>query len=158
MVRLHDGRFLVIEERPADGSFEGPALLFPGDPTLPNARARALTYALPAPYFRPTDAAELPDGHILVLHRHFKPPMTFEGKLAILDPIPAAPTKALKGRVVATLDRHGVTDNFEGLAITQANGHTYAWIVSDDNYLWLQHTYLLEFEILSDPKGTSGAD
>lgn len=149
MVRLADGRFLVIEERPTDGKFSGPALLFTGDPTLPGAKAQKLVYNLPADYFRPTDAAELPDGRLLIMHRNFKPPFRFRGKLAILDPVPARPVKPLKGRIIASFDEKGLTDNFEGVAISQTAGHTYVWIVSDDNYLWLQQTYLLQFELLT---------
>ena len=149
MVRLADGRFLVIEERPTGGKFSGPALLFPGDPTLPGVKAQQLVYNLPADYFRPTDAAELPDGRLLIMHRNFKPPFRFRGKLAILDPVPARPVKPLKGRIIASFDEKGLTDNFEGVAISQTAGHTYVWIVSDDNYLWLQQTYLLQFELLT---------
>jgi hypothetical protein len=156
MVRLADGRFLVIEERPKSGAFSGPALLFPGDPITPGTRAQELVYQDPVPYFRPTDAAQLPDGRILVLHRNFKPPFRFRAKLAILDPLPAHPDKPLFGRVIASLDEKGLTDNFEGVAVSQADGHTYIWLVSDDNYLWLQRTYLLKFELLG--KAESGSD
>ncbi len=158
MVRLADGRFLVIEERPKDGAFSGPALLFAGDPVTPGARAQALTYQDPVPYFRPTDAAQLPDGRILVLHRNFKPPFRFRAKLAILDALPAHPDKPLVGRVVASLDEKGLTDNFEGVAVSQADGHTYIWLVSDDNYLWLQRTYLLKFELLGNAAAESGSN
>lgn len=152
MVRLADGRFLVIEERPTDGKFSGPALLFASDPTVRGAKAQQLVYDLPADYFRPTDAAELPDGRLLIMHRNFKPPFRFRGKLAILDPVPAHPIKPLKGRIIASFDEKGLTDNFEGVAISQAVDHTYVWIVSDDNYLWLQQTYLLQFELLTPAK------
>jgi hypothetical protein len=149
MVRLADGRFLVIEERPTDGRFIGPALLFPADPLTPGARAWPLVYQDPAPYFRPTDAAQLPDGRILVLHRNFKPPFRFRAKLAILDALPRDPRKPLRGRVIATLDETGLTDNFEGVAVSQKGGRTFVWLISDDNFLWLQRTYLLKFELLA---------
>ena len=84
-----------------------------------------------------------------LIHRNFKPPFRFRGKLAILAPLPAHPAKPLKGRIIASFDEKGLTDNFEGVAISQTAGHTYIWIVSDDNYLWLQHTYLLQFELLT---------
>jgi hypothetical protein len=149
MVRLADGRFLVIEERPSDGSFAGPALLFPGDPTLPGAAAQEMHYVLPAPYFRPTEAAQLPDGRLLLLHRHFKPPFSFEAKIAIMEPIPPHPVALPPTRVIATLSRPGLTDNFEGMAISQQGGRTFVWLISDDNYLWIQHTYLLQYELIS---------
>lgn len=149
MVRLSDGRFLVIEERPTDGRFVGPALLFPSDPVAPGARARQLAYQDPLPYFRPTDAAQLPDGRLLVLHRNFKPPFRFRAKLAILEAIPRDPQQLLQGRIIASLDEKGLTDNFEGVAVSQEAGHTFVWLVSDDNYLWLQRTYLLKFELLA---------
>ncbi len=158
LARLPDGRFLAIEERPDDGAFIGPALLWPRDPARGDVRPQAIRYALPQPYFRPTDAAALPDGRVLVLHRSFKPPFTFRGKIAILDAVPARPIQPLKARVIATLSPPGIADNFEGLAISQTkDGRTFVWIISDDNYLWLQRTYLLQFEL--EPQGQrSGGD
>jgi hypothetical protein len=148
MVQLADGRFLVLQERPNDGSFAGPALLFSGDPTRADAKAQQLPYILPAPYFRPSDAVQLPDGRLLILHRHFKPPVSFEAKLAIMDEIPPHPRALPKTRVIATLSRPGIADNFEGVAISQEGSRTFVWLISDDNYLWIQHSYLLQFELV----------
>jgi hypothetical protein len=148
IVRLSDGRFLVLEERPRDGSFEGAALLFTGDPALPGAKAQQMRYILPAPYFRPNDAAQLPDGRLLVLHRHFTPPIGFDAKLAVMEPIPANPKALPPTRVIATLSRPALADNFEGVAISQHGNRTFVWLISDNNYLWIQHTYLLQFELV----------
>lgn len=149
MVHLTDGRFLVLQERPNDGTFTGPALLFSDDPTRADAKGQQLSYILPAPYFRPSDAVQLPDGRLLILHRHFKPPVSFEAKLAIMDKIPPHPKALPNTRVVATLSRTGIADNFEGVAINQEGSRTFVWLISDDNYLWIQHSYLLQFELVT---------
>ena len=152
MVRLSDGRFLVFQERSEQSIVEGEALLYPEDPTLPDTKAaRLLIYKPPAPYFYVTDAAQLPDGRLMVLHRNFKPPFQFRAKLSIVDKLPGPATNVFQGKVLASLSEKGLTDNFEGVAVSQANGHTFIWLVSDDNYQWLQHTYLLQFELLNKP-------
>jgi hypothetical protein len=53
----------------------------------------------------------------------------------------------VRGRVIATLRRPLVHDNFEGLAISRERGRTIVWLVSDDNQLFLQRTLLLKFAL-----------
>lgn len=151
MVRVKDGRFLIFQEGSVQSAQVVKALLFSGDPTTSGTKARSLTYKLPTPYFFVTDAAQLPDGRLLVLHRNFKPPFQFRAKLSIVEKLPGATSDMFEGRVLASLSEKGLTDNFEGVAVSQAEGRTFIWLVSDDNYLWLQHTYLLQFELLKTP-------
>jgi hypothetical protein len=158
MALLKDGRFLLWMERPANSSFTSPALLYPGDPAAPGATAVELSYKLPVDYFRPTDAATLPDGRVLVLHRNFKPPIRFRAKLGIMDAPPAKARATFTSRIIASFDETGLTDNMEGIAVSQRDGRTFVWMVSDNNYVWLQHTYLLQFELVPTPTADSGSD
>jgi hypothetical protein len=146
MIRLHDGRFLIIAEEPPQGGDFSPALLFDRDPTDPAARRLHLRYQPPAG-FHPTDAVELPDGRLLVLNRRFSLPFRFASQITIVDPPTQNSDIILKGPIVATMESPGLNDNFEALALSQNGGRTFLWVMSDDNYIPLQRTYLLLFEI-----------
>lgn len=98
--------------------------------------------------FRPTAAASLPGGDLLVLERS----LTLLGGLAArVVKVPAArlaPGAELCGTVLATVDQPFPVDNFEGLAVrTSAAGETFVYLVSDDNFFALQETILLMFEL-----------
>jgi hypothetical protein len=151
MVRLHDGRFLIIAEEPPQGGNSSPVLLFDRDPTDPAARRIHLRYQPPAG-FHPTDVVELPDGHLLVLNRRLSLPFRFASQITIVDPPTQNPDIMLKGPTVATMESPGLNDNFEALALSQNGGRTFLWVMSDDNYIPLQRTYLLLFEIKQQPR------
>lgn len=147
IVRLVDGRFLVLAEVASgpDGSTQG--LLFSSDPTDPDAQLLRFGYRAPAGY-RATDAAQLPDGRLLVLNRRFS---IFEGvsaKVTIIDPANIKTDSVLAGRVLLTLKSPFPVDNMEGIAVRHAHGQTSVWIISDDNYAPFQRTLLLQFEWL----------
>ncbi|MES2288739.1 MAG: esterase-like activity of phytase family protein [Pseudomonadota bacterium] len=146
MVRLRDGRFLVFAEMAPVGMDERPLLVFSGDPTDPRTPVTALSYR-PPEGFSPTDAAELPDGRIMVLNRRFTIWNLFTSAVSIIDPAQFAAGKVATGPVVARFERPLISDNFEGLAITQEGGRTIAWIISDDNQMTWQATYLLKFAL-----------
>ena len=137
LLRLSDGRFFVMPED-ADHA----ALLFPRDP-VSGAKPRALKYTPPAGY-SPTDAAELPDGRIVILNRAFGL-HGFAVKLVLFDGIPMRGT--LQGRTIATLARPLVHDNFEGIAARREGRATILTLVSDNNNSWWQRTLLLEFRL-----------
>ncbi len=137
LLRLRDGRFLVL---PEDAHF--PALLFPGDP-VSGVRPRALRYAPPAGY-SPTDAAELPDGRIVILNRALGIG-GFAAKLVIFDRLPAR--GKVQGRTIAMLAAPLIHDNFEGIAARREGDATVLTLVSDNNNSWLQQTLLLEFRL-----------
>lgn len=149
MVRLRDGRFLVLCEC-AEGWFEdrhNPALLFPGDP-VDGARARPLRFYGP-PGFRPTDVAELPDGRLLVLVRRLLWPMPprFAAKLVLADPAAIGPNGALRGTELAALRAPVPVDNYEAIAIQPgAGGQLGAWVMSDDNNAATQQNLLLRLD------------
>jgi hypothetical protein len=117
-------------------------LVFPRDP-VSGAEPRPVTYTPPAGYL-PTDAAELPDGRIVILNRAFGW-RGFATKLVLLDGIPQH--GVLQGRVIATLAKPLIHDNFEGIAARREGDATILTIVSDDNYSSWQRTLLLEFRL-----------
>ncbi len=137
MVRLPDGRFLALAERRLQGA------LFAGDPIL---HRKPLLFPLDRPAgWRPTDAAVLPDGRVLVLLRKVEarwPP--FRAMLALADPAEIAKGKPWPITPFAELDLPGLADNYEALAVEQAaDGALTLWILSDDNLSAFQRTLLL---------------
>lgn len=151
IVRLADGRFLVFAEA-AVGNAKLPELVvFDGDPTIKATRARTLHYRPPEHHFSPTDAAELPDGRLLIIYRRFEPPYAFSAVLSIVPPIGASPPDIIEGRTITRFSRPGLTSNFEGVTATQEGTRTFVWIVSDNNFMWIEHTYLLKFELINPP-------
>ncbi len=152
IARLADGRFLIFAEFP-EGSDALPVVqIADRDPTAPDARFSRALYMAPEHHFSPTDAAQLPDGRLLVINRRFEPPAYFSAQLSLLDPIPAKVSGILSGKTIAKFGRPGLTSNFEGVAVSSEDGRTFIWLISDDNYMWIENTYLLKFELLPEPK------
>ena len=146
MLRLRDGRFLVFAETKTRKDGSHVALLFPSDPVA-GAVPIAFGYRCPGPGFAPTDAAELPDGRVVVLHRRFGVLKGFSTALTIIDPARITANGVIAGRVLATWAPPLTVDNMEALAITQSRGRTILWIASDDNYFALERTLLMAFEL-----------
>jgi hypothetical protein len=137
LLRLRDGRFLVLPEI-ADHA----ALLFDGDPVR-GAKPTPLRYTPPDGY-SPTDAAELPDGRIVILNRA----LTLRGfatKVVLFDGLPAK--GIVQGRTILSLAAPLIHDNFEGIAARREGDATVLTLVSDDNNMWFQRTLLLEFRL-----------
>jgi hypothetical protein len=146
IVRLADGRFLVIEEGRDNGSTSSEAVLFAGDPALPDTPSATVTYRRPAGY-RATDAALLPDGRILILNRSLDQ-FQLSAKLVLADPRSLSAGGTLAGEEVATLAAPLLVENMEGLAVAQENGRTIVWLVSDNDFMRLfRHTLLMKFEL-----------
>ncbi len=147
MVRLHDGRFLVIAETdrwPHSGARH--ALLFARDPVERPLKGFVFGYFPPAG-FDPSDAVELPDGRVLVLNRRIDLPFNWSAVLTVIDPRDFRPNRAVRGREIARLAAPLTVDNYEGLAITHEGSATILWMVSDDNQLVLQRTLLMKFKL-----------
>lgn len=146
LVRLSDGRFLIIAEthlRP-DGS--NSAYIFSGDPVEPGSRPMPFGYRAPKGY-RPTDAALLPDGRILILNRRIAFPDGFSAKLTLVDPDTIKSDTTIKPQLLAALAPPLLVDNMEGLAVTQAGGQLIVWMLSDNNFSALQRNLLLKFAL-----------
>ena len=147
LLRLPDGRFVVISEgNPARTGSDRPLLLFDRDPTDPHARVTKLAY-LESNWMDPTDVTRLPDGRLLILNRRFSIERLFTGAMTLVDPGAYRPGALLTGKVLARFEPPVLSDNYEGISVTVEDGQTYAWIISDDNFLSWQATYLLKFRI-----------
>lgn len=154
MARLADGRFLILSE--AGGPDHEGRLL----PRAPDGTDRALRFRLRAPDgYRPTDAAQLPDGRVLILLRQLRWPMPprFGTMLVLADPAVIRAGQEWSGQVLASLDGTGLEDNYEGLAVEPGpTGQVVVWLTSDDNGAVTQRTLLLRLELrLADlpPRG-----
>ena len=93
--------------------------------------------------FKPTAAAALPGGDVLLLERSFS---LLSGTAARLSRIAAAdlvPGAEVSGRQVAVLAPPMLVDNSEALAVRRrADGRLVAYVLSDDNFNPLQATLL----------------
>lgn len=144
LVRLRDGRFLVIGETLEEE--EHPALLFSGDPVERGTAITHFRYWPPAGY-RVTDGSALPDGRLLLLHREIGFPRGFAAKLAILEPSTIIGGESVKGRVIATIAPPLLVDNMEGAAITREGDDIIIWLISDNNFNIWQRTLLMKFKL-----------
>lgn len=149
MLRLADGRFVVIAEGAKPGSdtvHEG--LLFPRDP-VEGAPPFAFRFIAPADY-DPVDATQVPDGRVLILLRRveYALPARFDTAIAIADPRGIAPGAAWRAEVIQRLDGGVFTDNFEGLAFVASStdpARGSLWLIADDNFSVFQRNLLVRF-------------
>ena len=146
LTRLNDGRFLVISEQGRGLEATSPLLLFDGDPVVDGAIGMQLRYQPPRGFLA-VDAAQLPDGRILVLNRRFSAPFSFTARVTAIDPVDFKPHATIAGRLVARFESPVVHDNFEALAVENTPDGPIIWILSDDNFLFLQQTLLLKFTL-----------
>lgn len=153
MTRLHDGRFLVITESGEE------ALIYPGDP-LDGVAAAPVRFEPPAGDFSVTDAAQLPDGRIMLLLRRVAfgiPP--FEARIAIADWPGGAATPVLSPRIVLDLSSVAPAENYEGLALRErADGVVDVWVISDDNLSVMQRTLVVKLRFEPDAVRMERAD
>lgn len=157
LVRLADGRFIAMEEGRMfrGGPYE--ALLFPSDPAE-GVEPLQFTFKAPDGY-RPVDAAQLPDGRVLVLTRKVEwgVPPGFSARIVLADPAEIAEGEEWSGEVVATLAEPIPSDNWEGMAIVPGaeDAPPTIWLISDDNNALIQRTLLMK--LLWEPEAASAA-
>lgn len=143
MVRLDDGRFLVMSETSGGRGGGTDALLFASDPVEhPGQRPQRLSYDA-GDKGRVTDAAQLPDGRILILHRRLSLIDGFVSTLAVADVADIRAGTMWRARTIASFAPPLVTENFEGLAVEDSPQGAIIWMVSDDNLAKWQRTLLL---------------
>jgi hypothetical protein len=144
LVTLADGRLLAFSEGPQDDSSTSA--------WLREASGAWHRLALrPGGLFRPTGAALLPSGDVLLLERRY----TLLGGLgARVSRIAAAairPGATLQAATLAELGPPLTLDNFEGVAAHRApDGTTRITLLSDDNFSPLQRTLVVQFELVGD--------
>jgi hypothetical protein len=141
LVRLPGGRILAISEEllTEDGANIG---------WLGDGRSWSQVSYVAGPDFKPTGAARLPDGDIVVLERRFSR-MTVPGTRIVRVPGSAIqPGARLQGEELAHIQPPLTFDNFEGItARVGPHGEVLIYVISDDNYFFLQRTLLLVFEV-----------
>lgn len=146
MLRLPDGRFLILAETKELGGGATEALLFDGDPALAGTKTRRIAYRAPKGYLI-TDAALLPDGRLLFLNRRFALTEGVSAKLTLAPKPDWNKVEALSGTGIVHLQPPLTVDNMEALSVTQEGGRTILWMASDDNFNPLQRTLLLKFAL-----------
>lgn len=155
MVRLADGRTVIFSEDADDDPRGREALLFAGDPSEPGAKTIRFFYDSDGKGLV-SDAAALPDGRILLVHRRLGLYPVFTTILGIVDPADihsgATLTSSAIGRVPTPL-----AENYEGAAIAARDGRTFLWLVSDDNFNSWQRSLLVEFELVNLPGSKKAA-
>ncbi|WP_119421049.1 esterase-like activity of phytase family protein [Desertibaculum subflavum] len=141
LAALPQSRLLALAEDPLEGETEGAAWLQDAAGWHRLTVRRSLL-------FRPTAAALLPGGDVLLLERRFT---LIGGVAARLSRIPAGtirPGAALVPEPLAELASPLTVDNFEGIAIGRGpRGETLVYLISDDNTNMLQRTLLLQFRL-----------
>lgn len=156
MIRLDDGRFLILSEDGGDVKHLSASLLFSGDPTAPSTTAVNFDYRPPTGYLV-TDAAQLPDGRLLLLHRRFTMMDGVSAIVSMADPKTIRRGKIWTAQPIARLAPPLAVDNMEGIEVTQERGETLVWLVSDDNFSPLQRSLLMKFALkLKEPARAKG--
>ena len=96
--------------------------------------------------FKPTDMSNLPDGNILLLERSFSPVRGVSARISIIKYENLKPNSVILPLTLDTLKPPMVVDNFEGISFLKLNdGGYYIFILSDDNFNFLQKTLLYQF-------------
>src|SRR5690606_6743662 len=128
MVRLADGRTVIFSEDADDDPRGREALLYSGDPAS----------AGPAPirFFYDSDgrglvsdAAPLPDGRILLVHRRLGFDPVFTTIVAIVDPADMTKNAVVRSRTIGRVPLP-LAENYEGAAISVEQGRIYLWLVA----------------------------
>ncbi len=156
IIRMTDGRFIVLSEsfNIPGGGYMG--LLFSGDPVEPGTQMSIFGYRPPIGYM-PTDGTQLPDGRLLILNRSISFPKGFAAKLVMVDPATIKKDADISGEVIVTLAAPLLIDNMEGITTTQEDGRTIIWIISDNNFNAWQRTLLMKFALTEDTKKPEAA-
>lgn len=149
MVRLADERTVVFSEDADDDARGREALVYAGDPAEPgpapirffyDSRGKGLV----------SDAAALPDGRILLVHRRLGFDPVFTTIVAIVDPADIAKDAVVRSRTIGRVPTP-LAENYEGAAISVEAGRTYLWLVADNNFNVWQRSLLLQFELVDLP-------
>jgi hypothetical protein len=154
MVGMADGRRLLLCEKRRAASLTVPAWVGKGQEWTPLEYPLAFEGGWAGEPFRPTGAALLPDGDLVVVERRFPPIGVRLVRLSRASLDAAGP---LAPREIARFELPLTLDNFEGVeARRDTSGRTLVYLLSDDNgcaktpgakRLGLQRTLLLLFAL-----------
>lgn len=147
MVRLRNGRFVVLAETAHWPGAPGRAgIMFAGDPVAAPDRLFGFHY-IPAPGFDPADAAELPNGDLIVLERRWLFAFRFRSRLVRVPRAALRPGAVVAGAELGRIPASWPTENYEGVAVAREGGRTIIWLVSDDDQEWWRASYLLKLRL-----------
>jgi hypothetical protein len=103
--------------------------------------------------FRPTDIAPLPNGDYLLLERSFSLLAGAGMQLRRIVGSDIGPDALVDSRLLLDANRKRNIDNMEGLSVRKdEKGNIWVYVISDDNFSPLQHTYLMMFRLKPDPQ------
>jgi hypothetical protein len=137
---LKDGRLFAIAEELRDDNAN---VAWIGD-----GKSWQMLRYRPGLSFLPTDVVQMDDGDVLVLERRFSFAGVPGGRVVRVKYSDIQPGALVTGEELAVLEWPLVLDNYEGIATaTGARGETIVYIMSDDNFSFLQNNLLLMFEI-----------
>lgn len=98
--------------------------------------------------YKPTDLAQGPDGRFYLLERRFSLLAGFWIRLRRFEADAFRPGVRAEGTMLGEIGPPDDIDNMEGLALRRgADGRTYIFMLSDDNFSALQRTLLLQFAV-----------
>lgn len=140
LARLADGRLLAIAEGLPAGADAVAAWLWEGEAWS------GLSYAVSDSY-RPTAAATLPSGDVVLLERRFNPIDGIAARVRRLAASGIVPGARLQAETMADFKPPLVSDNFEGIAARAGDGETLLYLISDNNFKSFQRTLLLMFAL-----------
>lgn len=154
MTNAGDGRRLLVCEGRKGASTTVPAWIGRDEAWTERAYSLRFDGGWAGEPFRPSGAALLPDGDLLLVERRFPP---IGARLVRLPQASLDGTGALSPREIARFEAPITLDNFEGVeARRDASGRTLVYLLSDDNNCakargakgpGLQRTLLLMFSL-----------
>ncbi|MGH6633604.1 esterase-like activity of phytase family protein [Sphingopyxis sp.] len=149
MTRLADGRTAVFSEGVDEDSRGSAALIYTGDPAAPGPAPTRFFYDSRGKGLV-SDAATLPDGRILLVHRRLGFDPVFTTIIAIVDPADIRKDAVVRSRTIGRVPVP-LAENYEGAAISVEQGRTWLWLVADNNFNSWQRSLLLQFELVDLP-------
>ncbi len=149
MARLADGRTILFSEGAADDARGTAALVYRGDPAVAAAPPLHFLYDAEG-RGRVSDAAVLPDGRVLIVHRRMGFDPIFTTILAILDPADIREGAVVRSRTVGRVPE-ALAENYEGADVAVEGERTFVWLVSDDGFNVWQRSLLVQFELVDLP-------
>lgn len=150
MARLPDGRTIIFSEDGGDDRREREALVYVGDPAVPGKPPLRFFYDSQGKGLV-SDAAPLPDGRLLLVHRRLGFNPLFTTIVAIVDPADIRKDGVVRSQAIGRVPRM-LADNYEGAAISVEGARTFLWLVSDNNFNVWQRNLLLQFELTGLPQ------
>jgi hypothetical protein len=140
LVDLPDGTLLALAEGVFDGAGDLEAWRIAKD------RIDRLSFASDGG-FVPTGADRVGDT-IYVVERRFTLLGGFAARIVTIAAREVRPGARLVGRELAELGAPRIAENFEGIAAAPGpDGRVFLYLVSDDNFIALQRTLLLQFSL-----------